>query len=101
MAIQPETVVIAQWMIGETYFHQNDYARARQAYKKVLIDRNAADWQARAALQMGKCWELEGEWKKAENSYIGAIDQWPDTIHKPEMLARLRWARQQNRSFLR
>ena len=94
MEREPEAVPMAQWMIGETYFHQRDYPRARQAYRKVIDEHHAAAWQARAALQMGKCWELEGRWENAKTVYTEAVEQWPDETHRHELEARLRWAHQ-------
>jgi tetratricopeptide (TPR) repeat protein len=95
MEKEPETVPMAQWMIGETYFHQRDYPRARQAYQKVIDEHQAAAWQARAALQMGKCWELEGGWENAKTVYAEALEQWPEQMHQQELQTRLRWAHQQ------
>ena len=89
---------MAQWMIGETFFHQRDYARARAAYlavieRQVPAKRQApADWQARAALQVGKCWELENRWDEAQAMYLQALQRWPGTEPEPQLQARLKWA---------
>ena len=32
-----ETAAMAQWMIGETFFHQNNYDEALRAYSRVEI----------------------------------------------------------------
>ncbi|NOY30298.1 MAG: tetratricopeptide repeat protein [Planctomycetes bacterium] len=53
------TATMAQWMIGETFFQQNDYPRARLAYRKVIDKHTHPEWQAKAALQAEKCMELE------------------------------------------
>ncbi len=93
-----ETAAMAQWMLGETFFHQRDYAQARAAYLAV-IERQApakrqapADWQARAALQVGKCWELENRWDEAQAMYLQALQRWPGTEPEPQLQARLKWA---------
>ena len=87
-----ETAAAAQWMIGETHFHQQNYESARLAYQ-ALIDRNApADWRARAALQAGKCWELEQNWDQAQATYADAIERWPNAEPQPQLAARLKWA---------
>ncbi len=87
-----ETSVAAQWMIGETYFHQQNYETARLTYQQVIDDHDAADWQARAALQIGKCWELEQNWDKARATYTRAMTNWPDTQTQQQLETRLRWA---------
>jgi len=93
----PETIVMAQWMIGETYFHQRDLAQARAAYQAV-IDRPApVDWQARAALQVGKCWELEDRWDQAQAMYQQALTDWPAAEPQPQIEARLNWAQTQSK----
>ncbi len=45
-----ETAAMAQWMIGETYFHQKDYEAACREYLKVDILYAYPTWQA------GACW---------------------------------------------
>jgi len=94
-ARQTETAVMAQWMIGETYFHQRDYPRARQAYMRVIDEHNFAAWQARAALQTGKCWELEGKWRNAMDLYSAALKRWPNVQPEKELKARLQWSTRQ------
>ena len=87
-----ETAVAAQWMIGETFFHQENFELARAAYQAVLDREAPADWQARAALQLGKCWELDENWEEARAMYGEALQRWPDTQPQEKILARLKWA---------
>jgi len=54
-----KTATMAQWRIGETFFQQSDYPRARLAYRKVIDEHTHPEWQARAALQAERCLELE------------------------------------------
>jgi len=49
----------AQWMLGETYFHQRDYPRALRAYLQVEVDYSASVWRAAALLQAGKCYQRQ------------------------------------------
>lgn len=88
-----ETSVAAQWMIGETYFHQQNYETARVAYQRVIDRFEVADWQARAALQIGKCWELEQNWQQARETYTSAIARWPDAQPQKQIETRLELAK--------
>jgi len=90
------TATMAQWMIGETFFHQNDYTRARLAYRKVIDQHTQPEWQARAALQAGKCWELEQNWEKARAVYATALQQWQGSESADQLEARLKWADSQS-----
>ncbi len=87
-----ETAAMAQWMIGETYFHQYDFARAREIYLKVIDQHTQPEWQARAALQAGKCWELEGHWDKAKMLYSTALKKWSGSESEKKLQARMKWA---------
>ena len=92
-----ETAARAQWMIGETFFHQRDYTRAREAYTQVLEYQSESDWQARAALQAGKCWELQEDWKQARSVYKQALNRWHASESGTQLQARLRWTEKQLR----
>lgn len=94
-AANTETAAMAQWMIGETFFHQRDYTRAREAYLRVMDRYEQPDWQARAALQAGKCWELEGHWEEAQTLYSAALEQWQGSEPEERLQARLKWANRQ------
>ncbi|MCA9232155.1 MAG: tetratricopeptide repeat protein, partial [Planctomycetales bacterium] len=95
LAAGTETSAMAQWMIGETFFHQNDYLRARQAYQRVIDQHSLPEWQARAALQAGKCMELEQSWDEAAAYYTAAIERWQDSNSATQLEARLKWATSQ------
>ncbi|MCH2115874.1 MAG: tetratricopeptide repeat protein [Pirellulales bacterium] len=95
-AANTETTAQAQWMIGETFFHQRDYERANQAYLKVLQMHGQPDWQARAALQAGKCWELLERWDRASEIYRAALDRGKTAGLAPQLRARLRWTEKQS-----
>ena len=95
LAAGTETSAMAQWMIGETFFHQNDYLRARQAYQRVIDLHSLPEWQARAALQAGKCMELEQSWDEAAAYYTAAIERWQESESAAQLEARLKWATSQ------
>jgi len=52
-----ETAAMAQWMVGETHFHEEQYALAAQAYHQTENLYRFPQWQAAALLQAGKCYE--------------------------------------------
>ena len=60
-----ETAAMAQWMIGESYFHQKNYESALREYLRLEILYAYPTWQAAALLQAGKCSEHLGQWKQA------------------------------------
>jgi len=90
-----EAATMAGWMTGETYFHQHDYARARATYQTVMEQTSFPQWQSRAALQAGKCWELEQQWDEAADVYATALKRWPDSASGQQLQSRLRWAQSQ------
>jgi hypothetical protein len=53
------------------------------------------EWQARAALQAGKCAELCNHWEAAAKYYAEAAERWGDTKSAHELSARLRWVQKQ------
>lgn len=64
-----ETAAKAQWMIGETYFLQQDFDQALHAYQQVLKDHSHAFWKSAAALQQAKCLEQLGRTSEAIELY--------------------------------
>ncbi|MDC0936954.1 tetratricopeptide repeat protein [Pirellulales bacterium] len=95
-----ETSAMAQWMIGETYFHQGDFSQARTAYQEVIDDHRHAKWRCQAALQIGKCWELDAEWDKALQVYESALTfEMKDPESSKQLASRLRWVQEQSGSL--
>lgn len=86
-----ETAARAQWMIGETFFHQTKYDLACEAYRKVIQEHTFPEWRVRAALQAGKCSELLGNWKQAQQFYETTIAQDSEIEACEELAARLQW----------
>jgi len=89
-----ETAAMAQWMIGETYFHQENYQAALREYLRVEILYAYPRWQAGALLQAGKCHESLGEWKQAAELYARLIRVYPNTEFTIDAQSRLRVAEQ-------
>ena len=84
-----ETAAMAQWMIGETYFHQENYDAALREYLRVEILYSYPRWQAAAVLQAGKCEELLGRKKEAAEMYARLIKAYPNTEFTEEGKQRL------------
>jgi TolA-binding protein len=84
-----ETAAEAQFMIGETHFHQKSYAEALRSYDRVEILYAYPTWQAAALLQAGKCSEQLGEWSEAVRRYKRLIETYPDTPYAKEAAQRL------------
>ena len=89
-----ETAAMAQWMIGESYFHQKDYERARREFLRTEILYAYPKWQAGALLQSGKCLELLGKWQDASETYLRLLQKYPDTPFTEEANRRLRVSEQ-------
>ncbi len=87
-----ETAAMAQWMIGETFFHQENYRDAVAAYLRVEILYDWPKWQAGSLLQAAKCQELLGEFSQAVETYERLIRTYPDSEFTSEAKRRLRVA---------
>ena len=70
-----ETAAMAQWMIGESYFHQENYTAALAEYPQV--DDRYPRWHAAALLQAGKCAEALGRWRSAAEFYARLLEKYP------------------------
>jgi TolA-binding protein len=84
-----ETAAMAQWMIGETFFHQKDYDSAIREYAKVEILYAFPRWQAAALLQMGRCYEVQGDSRQAEKQYARLLRDFPDSHFTDQAKQRL------------
>lgn len=74
-----ETAAMAQWMIGETYFHQKNYEAACREYLRVEILYAYPTWQAAALFEAGKCYELLGNARAALDLYRRILKDYPKT----------------------
>lgn len=94
-ARQSETAAMAQWMIGETYFHQKNYDAAVRAYAQVASGYEAfPKWKAAALLQIGKCHEIQENWEKATQYYTEVRTDFENSPFAPEAETRLSVVRQ-------
>jgi TolA-binding protein len=89
-----ETAAMAQWMIGESYFHQQDYATAVKEYLRVEILYAYPKWQAAALVQAGKAYESDGQWQEAIKLYTQVLRQYGQTDYAAEASTRLRVVQQ-------
>ncbi len=87
-----ETAAMAQWMIGETYFHQKNYETALREYLRVEILYDYPEWQAGALLQAGKCHEALGEWKQASELFAKLLKSFPESEFVADATERLQVA---------
>ncbi|HEV3024808.1 MAG TPA: tetratricopeptide repeat protein, partial [Pirellulales bacterium] len=74
-----ETAAKAQWMIGETFFHQKNYESALREYLRVEILYDYPTWQAAAVFEAAKCHENLGEPKQAAELYAKVVNSYPDS----------------------
>ncbi len=74
-----ETAAMAQWMIGESFFHQKNYRAALREYSRLEILYAFPTWQAGALLQAGKCHELLGEHQEAADCYRRIVKNYAKT----------------------
>jgi TolA-binding protein len=78
-------------MLGESFFHQEDHARALAEYLKV--DDRFPRWHAAALLQAGKCAEAVGRWSAAAEHYARLLEKYPTCDLSAEATRRLSAAR--------
>jgi cellulose synthase operon protein C len=79
-----ETAAKAQWMIGESYFHQKNYHEAIRAYRQVESLFPFPYWQAAAVLQAAKCYQQQGQRDEAARLFHRIIKDYPDSPHAGE-----------------
>ena len=84
-----ETAAMAQWMIGESHFHQDAYEEAIDAYQRTEILHAYPQWQAAALLQIGKCFELLKQDNHAIESYQRILQDHNKTMFTAEANERI------------
>ncbi len=85
-----ETAAMAQWLIGESYFHQKRYDVAMREYLRVARLYAYPQWQAAALLQGARCRELLGEPREAARLYTEVIEEYGDTPFAEKARERLK-----------
>jgi TolA-binding protein len=85
-----ETAAKAQWMIGETFFHQKNFEAALKEYLKVEILYDFPTWQAAALFEAAKCHERLGEVKEAADLYQRLIKNYPESPLAKDAAERLK-----------
>ncbi|MEN6451892.1 MAG: tetratricopeptide repeat protein [Thermoguttaceae bacterium] len=91
-----ETAARAQWLIGESYFHQKNYEAALREYLKLEILYAYPAWQAAALFEAAKCHELLGQKKEAAEVYRQLLDRYPKSPLVADAKKRLRDLRPSN-----
>lgn len=71
----------AQWLVGETYFMQQRYADAIDAYRRVDAMDAAGQWAPAALLQAGKAFEKLGRSRDAAVCYTALLTRFGDWPH--------------------
>jgi TolA-binding protein len=84
-----ETAAMAQWMIGETYFHQKNYELALREYLRVEILYAYPAWQALSLLEAAKCHEMLGDFRQAGECYRRIVERYADTPTAKEAKKRM------------
>lgn len=89
-----EAAARAQFMIGETFFHQKDYATALREFLRVEILYDYPTWQAASLLEAAKCHEQLEQWKAAVELYDRMLADFPETELRDEAARRLQAAQE-------
>lgn len=90
-----ELAAEAEWWIGETWFHQQQFKKAIEAYYRVDSLYSFDHWRAAALLQAAKCQERLGNWAHAAALYRQLVSRHPTSEFRDEAERRLNVALQQ------
>ena len=71
----------AQWLVGETFFMQQRYADAIDAYRRVDAMDSAGQWAPAALLQAGKAFEKLGRSRDAAVCYTALLNRFGNWSH--------------------
>lgn len=79
----------AQWMIGETFFMQQQYAEAINSYRKVDGLDPGGPFVAASLVQAGKSFEQLGLTREAADCYSALLGRFADSTHAREARSRM------------
>ena len=79
----------AQWMVGESFFLEQNYNAALTAYKPVTELREMQPWQTLALMQTGKCFELLNQSSEALAAYQQIASSAQDEKIRQEAASRI------------
>ena len=88
-----ELAARAQFMRGETYFHEKNYRKALPEFLKVDYLYDAPAWQSSALLEAGKVHEQLGQWAEAAETYERLRSRFPTDPNAAKAKDRLDAAR--------
>jgi TolA-binding protein len=88
-----ELAAHAQYLRGETYFHQDRFHDALREFLKVDILHNAPHWQAVSLLEAGKVYERLDQWTDAAETYDRLCAKFPIDSIAAEAKTRLEAAK--------
>ena len=89
-AKESETCDLAGWLIGESYFHQEEFDRALSQYDRVAASGKSPRWQAASLLQGGKCLTRLGRWNEAAEHFERVTRDFPRSEFASDAAQRLR-----------
>ena len=90
-----ETAAMAQWMIGESFFHQKNYETAIREYYRVEALYGFARWQCgRVCCRQASVTKHLGRFREAVAAYDRVVDDYPETNFTAEAARRRVVARQ-------
>ena len=79
-----QTAAMSQWMIGETWFHQELYKDALRAYLLVDSLYEYDEWRGLALLQATKCQYQLGQLDRAIRTCNRLLSSFPDSTHSQQ-----------------
>lgn len=74
-----EVAARAQFMIGEIQFQQKNHKEAIKSFFRVVYGYSAPKWQADAAYEAARCFEVLGQKTQAITMYKELIDKFPQS----------------------
>ncbi len=82
-----ETAAMAQWMIGESYLHEQRPQDALAAYLRVESQHDWPEWQAAGLFQAAKCYDLLQRPRPASETRALLCERYGETSFAAEVCA--------------